>query len=45
VATVRQASVLFAVAIGTLWLGERPSRSRLAGASLTVAGVALVSLA
>jgi drug/metabolite transporter (DMT)-like permease len=45
VATVRQASVLFAVAIGALWFGERPSRARLAGATLTVAGVALVSLA
>jgi len=45
VATVRQASVLFAVAIGWLWLKERPDRARLAGAALTVAGVALVSLA
>lgn len=45
VATVRQVSVLFAVAIGSLWLKERPNRARLVGAALTVAGVVLVSLA
>jgi len=44
VAAVRQTSVLFAVAIGALWLRERPGRARLAGAALTVAGVALVAV-
>jgi len=45
VAAVRQSSVLFAVALGAAWLRERPSRARVSGAVLTVAGVALVSLA
>lgn len=45
VVTVRQTSVLFAVAIATFWFGEAPGRARLAGALLTVLGVALVSLA
>ena len=44
VAVVRQSSVLFAVGIGALWLGETPGRARLAGASLTVVGIALVAL-
>ena len=34
-----------ALALGLLFLRERPSRARLVGAAATVAGVALVSLA
>lgn len=45
VVAVRQASVLFAVALGALRLRERPSRLRLAGALATVVGVALVAAA
>ncbi len=45
VVTVRQASVLFAVAIAAFWFREAPGRARVAGALLTVLGVALVSLA
>ena len=44
VVAVRQSSVLFAMAIGVVWLGETPGRARVAGAALTVAGVALISL-
>jgi drug/metabolite transporter (DMT)-like permease len=44
VVAVRQTSVLFAVALGILQLGERPSRARLLGAGATVAGVALIAL-
>jgi drug/metabolite transporter (DMT)-like permease len=44
VVAVRQASVLFAVALAALRLRERPSRLRLAGALATVAGVALVAV-
>lgn len=43
VVAVRQSSVLFAVALGMLLLGERPGRGRLLGATLTVAGVALIA--
>jgi uncharacterized membrane protein len=43
VVAARQASVLFAVALGALQLRERPSRLRLAGALATVVGVALVA--
>lgn len=43
VVAVRQASVLFAVALAALRLRERPTRLRLAGALATVAGVALVA--
>ena len=43
VVAVRQTSVLFAVAIAILFLGERPSRRRIAGATATVAGVALIA--
>jgi len=45
VAAVRQCSVLFAVAIGALWLKELPGRARVVGALLTVLGVALVAFA
>jgi len=43
VVAVRQASVLFAVALGALRLRERPTRLRLAGALATMVGVALVA--
>jgi drug/metabolite transporter (DMT)-like permease len=43
VVAVRQASVLFAVALGALQLRERPTRLRLVGALATVLGVALVA--
>lgn len=44
VVAVRQASVLFAVAIAAFWLRERPGRARVVGAAATVAGVALIAL-
>jgi drug/metabolite transporter (DMT)-like permease len=44
VVAVRQASVLFAVAIGAVFLRERPGPARIAGAVATVAGVALIAL-
>jgi drug/metabolite transporter (DMT)-like permease len=44
VVAVRQVSVLFAVLVGALWLGERPGRARVLGALATVAGVALIAL-
>ena len=44
VVAVRQSSVLFAVALGALWLRERPSRPRILGATATVLGVALIAL-
>lgn len=43
VVAVRQSSVLFAVALGMLLLGERPGRERLVGAAATVAGVVLIA--
>jgi drug/metabolite transporter (DMT)-like permease len=43
VVAVRQSSVLFAVALGSLWLRERPSRPRVIGACSTVVGVALIA--
>jgi drug/metabolite transporter (DMT)-like permease len=36
--------VLFAVALGALWLRERPSRPRVLGAAATVLGVALIAV-
>jgi drug/metabolite transporter (DMT)-like permease len=39
VAAVRETSVLFAVALAATFLGERVTRSRLAGAVLVVTGV------
>jgi len=45
VVAVRQSSVLFALALAALRLHERPGRLRLAGAVLTVAGVALIAVA
>lgn len=44
VAAVRETSILLAVALGAVMLGEPVGRSRIAGAALVVAGVALVSL-
>lgn len=44
VVAVRQSSVLFAVALGVLVLGERPGPVRIAGAIANVAGVALIAL-
>jgi drug/metabolite transporter (DMT)-like permease len=43
VVAVRQSSVLFAVVLGILLLGERPGRARVVGAIFTVAGVALIA--
>ncbi|MFQ5698155.1 MAG: EamA family transporter [Myxococcota bacterium] len=43
VTAVRQISVLFAVAMGVIWLRERPGPVRLAGAAANVAGVALIA--
>jgi drug/metabolite transporter (DMT)-like permease len=43
VVAVRQSSVLFAVALGVFWLGERPSRARVLGATATVIGVVLIA--
>lgn len=44
VAAVRETSILFAVALGALVLGEPVGRFRIAGAALVVSGVALVAL-
>jgi drug/metabolite transporter (DMT)-like permease len=44
VVAVRQASVLFAVALGALWLRERPGRPRVLGAIATVIGVVLIAV-
>jgi len=45
VVAVRQLSVMFAAAIAMRFLGEQPSRQRIAGAVLTVAGVATIAVA
>lgn len=45
VVAVRQASVLFVVAMSVLWLKERPTPLRVAGAGATVLGVALIAWA
>jgi O-acetylserine/cysteine efflux transporter len=45
VVAVRQASVLFVLALSVLRLGERPGRVRVVGAVLAVAGVATIALA
>ena len=44
VVAIRQASVLFAVAIGATFLRERPGPARVLGAAATVGGVALIAL-
>jgi drug/metabolite transporter (DMT)-like permease len=41
----RQTSVLFALVMGVLWLGETPGRPRMWGAAATVLGVALIAFA
>jgi drug/metabolite transporter (DMT)-like permease len=41
----RQSSVLFALALGMIFLRERPSRVRFVGTVATVVGVALISVA
>jgi len=43
VVAVRQTSVLFALAMGMLWLRETPGRPRVWGAVATVFGVALIA--
>lgn len=45
VVAVRQASVLFAVALGALWLGEQPGRARILGACIIAGGVVLLGFA
>lgn len=45
VVAVRQTSVVFALLLALLWLGERPSRLRVLGVLGTVLGVVLISLA
>jgi len=45
VVAARQMSVLFAVALGVVWLRETPGRARLVGSAATVVGVALSALA
>ena len=45
VVAARELSILFSAVIGSLWLGEGRLLPRLAGASVVVAGVALVALA
>jgi drug/metabolite transporter (DMT)-like permease len=44
VVAARQSSVLFALILSVLWLGERPGRPRVLGALLTFAGVAMIAL-
>jgi len=45
VVAVRQTSVLFAVALGAAWLGERPGAARVVGAFVIVGGVAILGIA
>jgi drug/metabolite transporter (DMT)-like permease len=45
VVAARELSILFSAFIGTLWLGEGRLASRLAGASIVLAGVICVALA
>ena len=44
VAALRETSILFALMIGTLWLGERVTRIRIASILLVVAGLLLMRL-
>ncbi len=44
VVAARQTSVLFAIALGSFWLGERPGLLRVAGGAATVVGVVLIAL-
>ena len=43
VAAVRETSIVFAVALGALWLGEPVTRTRAAGAVVVAMGVALLA--
>jgi drug/metabolite transporter (DMT)-like permease len=43
VVAVRQTSVIFALALGSFWLRERPGRDRVIGGLATVIGVALIA--
>ncbi|MFI5320100.1 MAG: EamA family transporter [Myxococcota bacterium] len=45
VVAVRQLSVILAALIAMRFLGEQPTRTRLAGAALTVVGVATIAVA
>ena len=45
VAAIRETSIVFAAALGALWLGETVTRSRVAGALLVTTGVAVVAVA
>jgi len=45
VAAVREVSIVIAVALGAIFLHERVSRSRVAGALVVVLGVAFIVLA
>ena len=40
----RQTSVIFALAMGVMWLGEKPGRTRMLGGIATFVGVALITL-
>ena len=44
VAAVRETSVVLAVILGAVVLGERVTRARYAGAAVVVAGIAMVAL-
>jgi uncharacterized membrane protein len=45
VQAIRETSVVIAVAAGALFLGERVTRTRVAGACVVVAGVVALALA
>ncbi len=44
VVAARQTSVIFALALGVLWLGESPGRARILGGLATFIGVATIAL-
>ena len=44
VVAARQTSVIFALGLAVIWLGERPGRTRVLGGIATCAGVALITL-
>ena len=44
VSALRETSVLFAVLIGILFLGERPGATRLAAIALAATGIAMLKL-
>jgi drug/metabolite transporter (DMT)-like permease len=45
VSALRETSVIFAAAIGIIWLHERPWRPRLAAAAVVAAGIVLIAIA